>query len=144
MGVMNEFLQELQKYEDKIQKQQDRIEELEDELDALNMRYLSQVSLWKSRYEEAQHLRDRIVYKERGLCHEVNHEYLRKPDYKDSTIKSRLPYVTDEKAKKTWEFLKDYIRNVDVNGDEHLMIPVSRVLDALSMINQDEITYSTM
>lgn len=28
------------------------VELLKDELDALNMRYLSQVSLWKSRYEE--------------------------------------------------------------------------------------------
>ena len=27
-------------------------EQLRDELDALNMRYLSQVSLWKSNYEE--------------------------------------------------------------------------------------------
>lgn len=37
---------------------QERIEELENELDVLNMQYLSQVSMWKSLYEETKHCLD--------------------------------------------------------------------------------------
>lgn len=40
-------------YKEILEEYKDKTEELENELDALNMRYLSQVSLWKSRYEEA-------------------------------------------------------------------------------------------
>lgn len=57
MGAMKEFFQEcddmLQKYEDKVQEQQEEIEDLKNEIDVKWMQYLSQVSMWKSRYEEA-------------------------------------------------------------------------------------------
>lgn len=94
-----------------------------------------------------QHLGDRIVYKENGYCHEVNYEYLRKPTIEDivensTIITTRIPYLTDKKAIDLWNFLKDYVQETkDTEGDTHLMIPAFRVLDALSMINQDNIAY---
>lgn len=39
-------------------KMNEEIEQLKDELDGLYMRYLSQVSLWKSRYEELKNKTD--------------------------------------------------------------------------------------
>lgn len=49
MGVMKETFEE---YEKEIQEYKNKITELEDALDANHMMYLSQVSLWKSRYAE--------------------------------------------------------------------------------------------
>ena len=95
-----------------------------------------------------QHLNDRIVYKENGYTHEVNYEYLRKPTPKEMVIfrqeiSSRVPYLIDEKAIKLWDFLKMYVQETkDTEGDTYLMIPAFRVLDALSMINQEKIGYS--
>lgn len=95
-----------------------------------------------------QHLGDRIVYKENGYTHEVNYEYLHKPTLEEivensMVIASRVHYLTDKKAIKLWEFLKGYVQETkDTEGDTHLMIPAFRVLDALSMINQDKIGYS--
>ena len=96
----------------------------------------------------SKHLGDRIEYEED--THEVNYEYLRNP-FKGNKewesviptirerieIKSRLPYVTNEKAKKLWEFLEDYI----IEEDNNLYIPAFRVLDGLSMIDQEKIAY---
>lgn len=53
-------------------------------------------------------------------------------------IKSRLQYVTDPKAQEIWNFLVPYTR-WDGNS---ISVPAFRVLDALSMINQDRIAYS--
>lgn len=95
-----------------------------------------------------QHLGDRIVYKENGYTHEVNYEYLHKPTIKEmlmfrEEILSRVSYLTDKKAIKLWDFLKKYVQETkDSEGDIHLMIPAFRVLDALSMINQEKIGYS--
>lgn len=53
-------------------------------------------------------------------------------------IKSRLPYIKDEGAKKVADFLLDYSYS-DEEG--RLVVPTYRVLDALSMINQERIGY---
>lgn len=53
-------------------------------------------------------------------------------------IKSRLKYVTDTKAQDIWNFLVPYLK---WDGYK-VTIPAFRVLDALSMINQDRIAYS--
>lgn len=59
-------------------------------------------------------------------------------------IQSRLKYLTDPKAKELWEFLSGYVhKNFDSdNCQSTFVIPAYRVLDALSMINQENITYS--
>ena len=41
------------------QEYKDKIKELEDELDVLNMRYISQVSMWQSLYEETKRCLDK-------------------------------------------------------------------------------------
>ena len=58
-------------------------------------------------------------------------------------IASREQYLTDPKAKKLWEFL---IRYCYLPKDENgcITIPAFRVLDALSMINQNKIEYSAV
>lgn len=58
-------------------------------------------------------------------------------------ISSREQYLTDPKAKKLWEFLIGYC-HLPKNEDECITIPAYRVLDALSMINQDKIEYSAV
>jgi hypothetical protein len=60
-------------------------------------------------------------------------------------IQSRLKYLTDPKAKKLWEFLSRYVQEHFDFDNSHcaLLIPAYRVLDALSMINQEEIRYGT-
>ena len=55
-------------------------------------------------------------------------------------IKSRLKYVTDPKAQNIWNFLVSYL----YWADGKISIPAYRVLDALSMINQDKIEYSAV
>ena len=59
-------------------------------------------------------------------------------------IQSRLNYLTDPKAKKLWEFLSGYVNESfdSDNCQSTLVIPAYRVLDALSMINQEYIAYS--
>lgn len=59
-------------------------------------------------------------------------------------IQSRLKYLTDPKAKELWEFLSGYVQvRFDSNSCQStLVIPAYRVLDALSMINQEYIAYS--
>lgn len=62
--------------------------------------------------------------------------------FNDISISSRIPHLTDKKAIDLWNFLKDYVRETkDTEGDTHLIISAFRVLDALSMINQDKIGY---
>lgn len=63
--------------------------------------------------------------------------------FNDIRISSRIPYITDEKALKLWDFLKGYIDVIhnDEYNKELIVIPVFRILDALSMINQDKIDY---
>lgn len=56
-------------------------------------------------------------------------------------IQSRLPYVTDPTAKKLWEFLSNECL---YNLADTPFIPADVVLDALIMINQDKIEYSTI
>ncbi len=53
------------------------------------------------------------------------------------SVKSRLKYVTDSDAKKIWRFLEQYCNVLDGTAT----IPAYRVLDALSMIDQDKIEY---
>lgn len=59
-------------------------------------------------------------------------------------IQSRLKYLTDPKAKKLWEFLSGYVQEIfdSDNCQSTFFIPAYRVLDALSMINQENIAYS--
>lgn len=58
---------------------------------------------------------------------------------------SRMKYIQDEKAKKIAEFILDYAfvdaKEIYTNGT--ILVPVFRVLDALSMINQKELEYSS-
>jgi hypothetical protein len=58
-------------------------------------------------------------------------------------ISLREQYLTDPKAKKLWEFLIGYC-HLPKDESECITIPAYRVLDALSMINQDKIEYSTV
>ena len=60
------------------QEYKNRIEELENELNTLNMRYLSQVSLWKSRYEELQQVVDCTKNVFKGDFDDIVTEYCRK------------------------------------------------------------------
>ena len=61
-------------------------------------------------------------------------------DFKQiAEIKSILQYVTDPKAQDIWNFLVPYLR---ADSSYTVSIPAFRVLDALSMINQDKIAYS--
>lgn len=55
-------------------------------------------------------------------------------------LKSRMKYVTDPKAQDIWNFLIPYL----YWDDGKISIPAFRVLDALSMINQDKIEYSAV
>ncbi len=69
-------------------------------------------------------------------------KYIKESTTEPIEISSRLKYVTDEKALKIWDFLKKYqYKHKDKYKDEHIVIPSFRVLDALSMINQDKIEY---
>lgn len=83
----------------------------------------------------------------------INNEYVDKAsneELQSSTklekyieITSRLPYVTDPTAQKLWKFLEKYsIIDKENFNNETPTIPAYRVLDALSMINQDKIEYS--
>lgn len=57
-------------------------------------------------------------------------------------IASRLEYITDPTAQKLWNFLVDYQDTYEDKYEiTHHVIPTFRVLDALSMINQDKIEY---
>ena len=58
-------------------------------------------------------------------------------------ISLREQYLTDPKAKKLWEFLIGYC-HLPKDENECITIPAYRVLDALSMINQDKIEYSAV
>ena len=58
-------------------------------------------------------------------------------------ISSREQYLTDPKAKKLWEFLIGYC-HLPKDENECITIPAYRVLDALSMINQNKIEYSAV
>jgi hypothetical protein len=59
-------------------------------------------------------------------------------------IQSRLNNLTDTNAIKLWEFLSGYVQESfdSDNCQSTLVIPAYRVLDALSMINQENIAYS--
>lgn len=56
-------------------------------------------------------------------------------------LKSAIKYVTDPKAQNIWKFLQPYLY---WDNNDKVSIPAIRVLDALSMINQDKIEYSTV
>ena len=58
-------------------------------------------------------------------------------------ITSRLPYITNEKARKVAEFLLDYMHKdyKEVYSNGTIYVPMYRVLDALSMIDQEKIQY---
>lgn len=59
-------------------------------------------------------------------------------------ISSRMKYIQDERAQKVAQFILEYAfaddKQVYTNGT--ILVPVFRVLDALNMINQDNIEYS--
>lgn len=63
---------------------------------------------------------------------------------KAPSIASRLPYITNEKAKKVVEFLFPYLEKdyKEVYSNGTIYVPMYRVLDALSMIDQEKIQYS--
>ena len=55
-------------------------------------------------------------------------------------LKSIMKYITDPKAQSIWNFLVPHL----YWDDGKVSIPAFRVLDALSMINQDKIEYSAV
>lgn len=69
-----------------------------------------------------------------------------KAELEDKIIKGRIEGIKDERAKKVAKFLLDYSfhdkKEVYTNGT--LLVPMYRVIDALDMINMDEIGYSTI
>lgn len=69
----------------------------------------------------------------------LKRQELRQSVVEDISIKSRIKYVTDERAKKVADFLMGY--SYKENGEDRFVVPMFRVLDALSMINQDIICY---
>ena len=58
-------------------------------------------------------------------------------------VSSRMKYIDNPKAKKVAEFIMDYaFRDTEqVYTNNTLIVPLYRVLDALIMIDQDEIEY---
>lgn len=58
-------------------------------------------------------------------------------------ITSRLSYLTSEKAKNMWDFLRQYVvETEDAEGYKHIMIPAFRVLDALGMGEGELLAYT--
>ena len=59
-------------------------------------------------------------------------------------VSSRMKYIDNPKAKKVAEFIMDYaFRDTEqVYTNNTIIVPLYRVLDALIMIDQDEIRYS--
>lgn len=58
-------------------------------------------------------------------------------------ITSRLSYLTSERAKNLWGFLRQYVQETeDAEGYKHIVIPVFRVLDALGMGNGELLAYT--
>lgn len=58
-------------------------------------------------------------------------------------VSSRMKYINNPKAKKVAEFIMDYaFRDTEqVYTNNTIIVPLYRVLDALIMIDQDEIEY---
>ena len=58
-------------------------------------------------------------------------------------VSSRIKYIDNPKAKKVAEFIMDYaFRDTEqVYTNNTIIVPLYRVLDALIMIDQDEIEY---
>ena len=58
-------------------------------------------------------------------------------------VSSRVKYIDNPKAKKVAEFIMDYaFRDTEqVYTNNTIIVPLYRVLDALIMIDQDEIEY---
>ena len=58
-------------------------------------------------------------------------------------VSSRMKYIDNPKAKKVAEFIMDYaFRDTEqVYTNNTIIVPLYRVLDALIMIDQDEIEY---
>ena len=58
-------------------------------------------------------------------------------------VVSRMKYIDNPKAKKVAEFIMDYaFRDTkQAYTNNTILIPLYRVLDALAMIDQDEIEY---
>lgn len=59
-------------------------------------------------------------------------------------VSSRMKYIDNPKAKKVANFIMDYaFRDTEqVYTNNTIIVPLYRVLDALIMIDQDEIEYS--
>ena len=58
-------------------------------------------------------------------------------------VSSRMKYIDNPKAKKVADFIMDYaFRDTEqVYTNNTIIVPLYRVLDALIMIDQDEIEY---
>lgn len=58
-------------------------------------------------------------------------------------VSSRMKYIDNPKAKKVADFIMNYaFRDTEqVYTNNTIIVPLYRVLDALSMIDQDEIEY---
>ena len=57
-------------------------------------------------------------------------------------VSSRMKYIDNPKAKKVADFIMDYaFRDTEQIYGNTILIPIYRVLDALVMIDQDEIEY---
>ena len=59
-------------------------------------------------------------------------------------VSSRMKYIDNPKARKVADFIMDYaFRDTEqVYTNKTIIVPLYRVLDALIMIDQDEIEYS--
>ena len=58
-------------------------------------------------------------------------------------ITSRLSWLTSERAKILWNFLRQYVQETeDAEGKKHIMIPAFRVLDALGMGDGELLAYT--
>lgn len=58
-------------------------------------------------------------------------------------VSSRMKYIDNPKARKVADFIMDYaFRDTEqVYTNNTIIVPLYRVLDALAMIDQDEIEY---
>lgn len=92
---------------------------------------------------------DRLNQTLTGMCDMMSdfssrlNEHIKESKTESIEISSRIKYINDAQALKLWDFLNRFqYKYNDKYGSEHIVIPSFRVLDALSMVNQDKIEYS--
>ncbi len=106
-----------------------------------------QISILKTAIKESDDRNDRLNQTLTGMCDMMSDFSSRLNKHINPSINvelaSRIKYINDPTAKKLWDFLGQYTYSYeDKYENSHEVIPTFRVLDALSMINQDKIEYS--